>query len=129
MKIFKFLFKTIVILTIVFGCSNNSDSTQEEDLAALTLLNNEIKELIATGTCAANSNCDYIAFGSKACGGPTSFLVFSTSIDVDLLKEKVASYNKLESDYNMKWNIISDCSVPSPPTNMECLEGKCIGIY
>ena len=37
------------------------------------------------------SNCDFIAFGSKACGGPKSYLVFNNSIDVDLLKEKEIS--------------------------------------
>ncbi|MCF6181238.1 hypothetical protein [Lutibacter sp.] len=129
MKKFKLLFKTIVILTIVFGCSNNSDTSQEEDLAALTLLNNNIEQLISAGTCSENTNCDFIAFGSKACGGPKSYLIYSTSINVELLKEKVAEYNLKEDLYNKKWGIFSDCTVVSPPTSVECINGKCTAIY
>jgi hypothetical protein len=129
MKTFKLFFKAIVILTIAFGCSNNSSSSQEEDLAALNLLNNDIEQLISTATCSENTNCEYIAFGSKACGGPTSYLVYSTSINVELLKEKVAEYNEKEDLYNNKWGIFSDCSVVSPPNSVTCQNGKCTAIY
>ncbi|MFK5959700.1 MAG: hypothetical protein QM495_12635 [Lutibacter sp.] len=125
----KHLIKTIALLAIVFSCSNNSGSSQEEDLAELTLLNNDIEQLVSTGTCTGNSNCEYIAYGSKACGGPTSYLVYSTSIDVELLKEKVAEYNEKEDLYNNTWSVFSDCSVVLPPTSVECINGKCTAIY
>jgi len=129
MKTFLITLKTVVLFSLITGCSTNSNTTQQEDLTVLNNLKNDIEQLIATGTCSENTTCDYIAFGSKACGGPKSFLVYSTSIDVDLLKEKVATYNDLENNYNIKWSIVSDCSVPSPPTNIECVDGKCTAIY
>jgi hypothetical protein len=129
MKILKHTLKTIALLAIVFGCSNNSESNQEEERLALDNLKNEIEQLIATGTCSENSACDFIAFGSKPCGGAWSYLVYNNSINVELLKEKVSIFNKKEADYNKKWSIFSDCMMVIPPTNVECINGKCTAVY
>lgn len=125
----KHILKTIAVLAIVFSCTTNSETTQEEDLEVLTNLKNEIKLLTVEGACTENANCDFVAFGSKACGGPKSYLVYSTSIDVEVLLEKVTAYNEMEAEYNIKWGIISDCMVISPPTSVECIDGECIAIY
>lgn len=103
MKTFKNILKTIALLAIVFSCTNNTESSKEENLAELTALQEEIELLIDSGLCSENSSCDYIAFGSKACGGPKAYLVYSTSIDTLLLQQKAATYNALENDYNQKW--------------------------
>jgi len=125
----KHILKTIAVLAIVFSCSSNSETTQEDDLAVLNDLKQAIELLIAEGTCTENESCDFIAFGSKACGGPKSYLVFNTSIDVELLHEKVSTYNEMEAEYNLKWGIISDCMFLLPPTNVECVDGQCKAIY
>jgi len=129
MRILKHILKTIVILATI-SCSNNSEVSQEEgERLELDNLKEEIELLISKGTCTENTSCNFIAFGSKPCGGPWSYLVFSTSIDVGLLKEKVATYNKNEAAFNIKWNILSDCSVVLPPTQVTCVNGKCTAIY
>ena len=129
MKLIKNISKTIALLAIVFSCTNNTESSKEEDLAALNSLQEEIELLVDSGVCSENSDCDYIAFGSKACGGPKTYLVFSTSIDVELLQQKVATYNALDNAYNQKWGIASDCSVPIPPVDITCIAGKCTAVY
>ncbi|MDF1517165.1 MAG: hypothetical protein P1P79_04405 [Lutibacter sp.] len=129
MKLIKNISKTIALLAIVFSCTNNTESSKEEDLVELTALQEEIVLLVDSGVCLENFDCEYIPFGSKACGGPKTFLVYSTSIDVDLLQQKVATYNVLENSFNKKWGIISDCSVPTPPTKVKCVNGKCTTIY
>lgn len=128
MKIFKNTLKTIALLAIVFSCTNNSESGKEEDLAELTALQEEIELLIDSGICSENASCDYIAFGSKACGGPKTYLVYSTSIDIVLLQQKAATYNALENAYNKKWGVISDCSYVLPPNEVTCINGKCIAV-
>ena len=125
----KHILKTIALLAIVFSCSNNSEITQEQEFQELNNLKNEIELLIAEETCAEDSNCDFIAFGSKPCGGPRSYLTFSTSINVELLEEKVATYNQKEFIYNNTWGIISDCMAVLPPTSVECIDGECTAIY
>ncbi len=129
MKLIKNISKTIVLLTIVFGCTNNTELGKEEDLAVLTAMQEEIELLVDSGICSENSDCNYIAFGSKACGGPKAYLAFSSSINVELLQQKVVTYNALETAFNQKWGIISDCSVPIPPVNVTCIAGKCTAIY
>ena len=129
MKIFKNILKTIALLAIVFSCTNHTEASKEEDLAELNNLQEEIELIIDSGACNTNSGCDYIAFGSKACGGPKTYLVFSKSINVDLLQQKVATYNALENAFNQKWGISSDCMYLLPPTSVECIDGKCVGIY
>ena len=129
MKILKNILKTIALLAIVFSCSNHIESSKEEDLAELTALQEEIELLIDSGVCSENSDCEYIAFGSKACGGPKTYLVFSTSINVVLLQQKVATYNVHENAYNQKWGIISDCAYLLPPTSVACINGKCTAVY
>jgi hypothetical protein len=129
MKIIKNISKTIVLLTIVFGCTSTTELGKEDDLAELNSLKEEIELLVDTSICSENSDCDSIAFGSKACGGPKTYLVFSTSINVELLQQKVATYNALETAFNQKWGIISDCMVILPPTSVECINGKCTGVY
>jgi hypothetical protein len=129
MKIIKNISKTIALLAIVFGCTNNTELGKEEDLAELNSLKEEIELLVDSGVCSENSDCEYIAFGSKACGGPKAYLAFGTSINVELLQQKVATYNALETAFNQKWGIISDCAYLLPPTSVQCINGKCVGIY
>ena len=129
MKLFKNTLKTIALVAIVFSCSNNSESNQEEEQLELDNLKDEIEQLIIEGTCSGNAECDFIAIGSKPCGGPRGYLTYSTSINVDLLKEKVAIYTARENEFNKKWGIPSDCSVALPPSDLICLDGKCIAVY
>jgi len=129
MRILFNLIKSAVVFTIIFSCSNSSDSGQENDLMELNSLKLSIDQLIATGICTTNTDCDYIAFGSKACGGPKSYLAYSTSINVALLQQKVTDYNNLEHAYNLKWGIASDCMFVLPPTSVECLNGICKAVY
>jgi len=126
MKLFKYILKTIALLAIVFSCSNNSESSEEAERIELDNLKTEIEQLITTGVCTENTDCDFIAFGSKACGGPMSYLVYSTSINVELLKEKVSIYNTNEAAFNIKWNVISDCMFLLPPTSVDCVNGECV---
>ena len=128
MKTIKYTFKTIAIMAIVFGCANNLVISQEKERQQLVKLKSEIKQLVAEGTCSDKNDCDFIAFGSKPCGGPWSYLVYSTTIDIKFLKEKVAVYNSKEQAFNKKWGIASDCMMVAPPSKIDCIEGVCTAV-
>ncbi len=123
------ILKTIALLAIVFSCSNNSETSKQVERLELDSLKTEIEQLVATGICNESTSCDFIAFGSKSCGGPLSYLMYSTSINVDLLEEKVTIYNNNEAAFNIKWSISSDCMFLLPPTKVDCINGECIAIY
>jgi hypothetical protein len=78
--------------------------------------------------CTESSQCSYIAYGSKACGGPQGYLVFSSEIDTEKLKDLVNKYTIAEAAYNKQNGIVSDCSVISPPQTIDCLDGDCVKI-
>ncbi len=117
-----------LVVVITAGSCENSDEIQEITSKDLQLQLEEINNLIGNQDCTETSQCNYLAYGSKACGGPQGYLIFSSEVDMDKLKELVDTYTAAEALYNKQNQIISDCSLVSPPQNMNCLDGKCIKI-
>jgi len=129
MKIPYSLLFVICFLFMAFQCEEDILSTQEYDKEVLNDFKKDIEDLASTSICNDNFTCKFIAFGSKPCGGSWSYLVYSTSIDVEKLENMVAIYNTKEADFNEKWGVISDCSVALPPTSINCENNTCIPVY
>ena len=88
----------------------------------------EINNFIATATCTNAGECRYIAYGSKACGGPQGYLLYPEGVDEVKLKKMIAKYSENEDTYNKVNEIISDCSLPNPPEKIGCEDGNCIAV-
>ncbi|MGM0933564.1 MAG: hypothetical protein ACQEWD_08990 [Bacteroidota bacterium] len=114
----------ISIFLSISGCDSNENS-QQADRKELDLQLEEIKDFISRKSCDEENRCDFIAVGSKACGGPKTYLLFSSSINRQKLEELVENYNKAESDFNRKYGIVSDCMLVTPPEKIGCVNGKC----
>lgn len=112
-----------------FQCDEDDFLTKEEQLQELANLKTEIETLANSSTCNESTECKYIAFGSKPCGGPWSYLIYSTSIDTDKLEEMVEVYNQKEAGFNEAYNIASDCALVSPPTSINCENNTCVAVY
>jgi len=97
----------------------------DDRLEALTELATEIETLINTSECGEGFECRFIAFGSKACGGPQRYLAYSTSIDTLELQNLVSIYNSDEEAYNIACDIVSTCDFIGPPSGVECINGVC----
>lgn len=125
------LFTLVICLSLMaFQCDEDViPLTQEEEREELNISKKAIEDLAATSVCNETTECKYIAFGSKPCGGPWSYLIYTTSIDTEKLKIWVEDYNQRESDFNSKWGAVSDCSVANPPTSINCENNTCIPIY
>ncbi|MDP2088531.1 MAG: hypothetical protein Q8J84_03935 [Flavobacteriaceae bacterium] len=129
--------KTIILSVFLFqlfltGCDvlgSNDNKTQQEDLNELIAQKEYILSLVASASCSENSQCEYVALGSKPCGGPWSYLVYPSTMDTKLLLEQVTIYNLKEHQYNQKWSIISDCMAVAPPTRVDCINNKCAAVY
>ncbi|HSP12023.1 MAG TPA: hypothetical protein VLO29_05805 [Salegentibacter sp.] len=120
----KTLIVFISIIISVSGCES-AENSQQVDRKELDRQLEGIKDLIAQESCDDETSCDYIAVGSKACGGPKTYLLFPSSIDRQELKELVDNYNKSEADFNQKYGIVSDCMFITPPEKIGCVNGKC----
>jgi hypothetical protein len=113
-----------------FKCQDNDDAISlEQDKKELATLKQAIETLAVTSICNENTECKFIAFGSKACGGPKSYLVYSTSIDVEKLEKLVETYNQKDADFNKKYGVISDCAAVLPPSGLSCENNTCIAFY
>ena len=125
------LFATTILFIVVVSCDseNGDNSTFEAELEQLNILKSDIETLASSSICNEAIECKFIAFGSKPCGGPWSYLIYSTSIDTDQLENIVEDYNKKEAAFNTKWNIASDCSLTLQPTNVICENNTCVAIY
>jgi len=119
---FAFIFLTFLAM----NCGNSEDIIEQEvDKVALDKLAKEIKAIAEASICSEEFTCDFIGFGAKACGGNWEYLVYSNSVDVVDFLAKVKTYNALEKKYNIKYEIISDCSLVMPPKALTCENGKC----
>jgi hypothetical protein len=84
--------------------------------------------MISDLSCADSTECKYIGFGAKPCGGFWRYLIYSSSnVDTVLLKEKVRKYNEYNRNLNSKYGWISDCGLAPIPI-VKCIEGECINI-
>lgn len=122
------------MLIFSISCSDSNDSSEViDDMATeLAVLETEklaIEELALSVPCTDEESCAYVAFGSKPCGGPWTYLVYNSNIDEATFLNRVEDFNKAEDAFNIKWNIVSDCEAPQPPLSMQCVNGKCTAIF
>lgn len=132
MKTATFVLKLAVVFLLLtaFTCDDDTDSYScEVRVSQLNEMKATILELSDISICNENHECRYIGFGSKPCGGPWAYLVYSTSVDTLKLTKLVQKYNQLETTINQDCDRISDCAFVNPPQRLECEENKCIAIY
>lgn len=139
MKHVKILLYIILILLplVVLYCSSSKDareknkkvpveeSDERKDQAKLEKMKAEILKMTEDKTCNRDGDCRDIGFGSKPCGGPWRFLVYSIStVDTVELAGKMKKHNDFENYMNEKYGYVSDCMVPLAPP-LGCVDGKC----
>jgi hypothetical protein len=103
----------------------SSETSEEQDRAKLKDMFDDIVEYIGTPYCSGEDDCRIIGAGSKPCGGPWMYLIYSAStVDEEHLQGLVSEHASYEDYMNMKYGYMSTCDVPAPPI-LECHEGIC----
>jgi hypothetical protein len=96
---------------------------------SLEQLNQKINSTKALA-CNIDSDCTQIEFGSRPCGGPESWLVYSQmSTDVNALNDLVSEYNRLQDIENKSNNISGTCEYRMPYNSLACVSNSCVGRY
>jgi hypothetical protein len=126
----KWFFKIIVVFVLLqsFQCSDTNEPENTITLAQLETKKQEIQNYINSFSCSESVGCGFIAFGSKPCGGPRTYLLFSNNVDLQKLKQMVNEYNEMDTSYNIKTGAVSDCMYQLPPTEVKCVNGVCMVI-
>lgn len=95
------------------------------DKAELKALYNDIVQTAGKAQANNVAQCRVVGLGAKACGGPQSYLVYSTlnGNESDLL-QKVERYNALMRMQNEQQGLLSDCAIVPEP-GVVLVEGFC----
>ena len=100
--------------------------TEEGDRARLVEMRQEIDMLIGDAAAASIADCRYAGLGSKPCGGPWEYIVYSvSSTDSTALAERLKAYDAFEAEMNELYGYVSDCSIPNRPV-LVFKDGRCV---
>lgn len=122
----KILLSFSIFVGIFSSCEQLAALEQEITKEQLDQQLVAIEALIEEGNCKKDGECQFIPYGSKACGGPQGYLIFSSNVDRDELQKRVDIYTKAEAAYNKQEGIMSDCSIPPEPAKLGCVDGNCV---
>lgn len=112
------------------ACSEGEmNDLQSQDEHELSLLYKKIIDLSNSETCTDEQEWKFTAIGSKACGGPTGYIPYSLKLDTAEFLDLVKQYTDGQKEYNIKYNIVSDCKMEMPPQTVQCREGKAELVY
>ncbi len=124
----KLIFSLFVFL-ISYCDDSGVIALQEAEKAVIDNLKVEIKALADGSVCSEEFSCYSVGVGAKPCGGFWEYIIYSNSIDIPSFLTKIETLNELEKSYNEKHMIQSDCFIAMPPSSIDCVEGKCVGIF
>jgi len=123
----------IILLSFVSisftACEKTGNTSKEGEKERLESLYKEIDILSTSVECENAEEWAFTAIGSKACGGPTGYIAYSSKIDTEDFLKKVTLYTELQGEYNKKWNVVSDCMGLIQPSDVKCVNGKPEFIY
>lgn len=85
-----------------------------------------IHALIGTPTCSEDSQCRSLAIGSRGCGGPESYLAYSTARSSEAELQALGNIYKAEREKaNAESGRVSTCMFIADPGAM-CRAGTCV---
>ena len=118
-----------LLIGICFSCNNDDALTQEQQAQNLDQMFSEIEILATSENCDDSAEWTFTSYGSKACGGPLGFIAYPINIGTELFLKKIEEYTTAQQEFNQKWGIVSDCSVPSQPSEIICKNGSPVFEY
>lgn len=121
----------LLSVLVMVGCAASAPAPSSQAGArgeSLDTLRAAVLQLAGDPTCEDVSQCRSIAFGSKPCGGPWSYLVYSAqTTDSVSLAAAVSRYNRREAQLNRELGRASDCQVVLPP-RLSCVSARCTAL-
>lgn len=76
--------------------------------------------------CDTTTQCQVLPVGSRACGGPSDYVIFSTkTADPEKVKELADKLTHAEAAYNAKNQMVSICQHLTVPAT-QCVNNKCV---
>ena len=111
------------------SCARKQATVSERpDSLTSHALRESIARQVGTAACSSSAVCRSLPLGSKPCGGPRQYLVYSLSVtDSAQLAADAARYSRAEAQRNREKGLVSDCSMLIEP-QVNCVSGKCAAV-
>lgn len=121
----------IMVLALFFmaSCKDNHESLKADDEKKLKELYTNIQKMTQQFNCENTGDWKFTEIGSKACGGPGSYIAYSIKMDTSVFLQRVRSYTTQQAAFNKRWDVSSDCMMVLPPKGVACEDGKPKFIY
>ena len=118
----KYLLFVFFIVTGAFAASPRPLPTNPVDPLLETIEILSAQDL----SCQSAHDCRSLAIGSRACGGPSTYVVVSTLNSTFSIMRNLADLSvKLESDYNREHGVVSVCVLAPLPLFGCSRENQC----
>ena len=103
----------------------NLSGNYEADLADQNQRFEEIRDMVANRSASKANQCHTMAVGAKACGGPATYIIYSTkNVNESDLEDRVCYYTAFQRAMNTEYELVSDCALEAAP-NIELRDGTC----
>jgi hypothetical protein len=99
--------------------------SQQEDRQHLSSLIREIEMQIQSISCDGAADWAFSPIGAKHCGGPTSYIAYPKNMESQILPE-IKKFTEMQSAFNKKYNLMSDCKLVTSPTGVKCIDGEAV---
>ena len=123
---YSFLFLAFLFFT---SCDVANNQGGDSEPIALDSLWTQINQMATSVNCTNANDWTFTPIGSKACGGPMSYIAYSRKIDEKKFLELVQTYTELQADYNKRSGAISDCALVARPSSVTCENSKAVLVY
>lgn len=117
----------LLLVCLLFAC--NKEKTQEDENIEIEELASRIMKMTEGIACNNSSDWSYTSFGSKPCGGPSSYIAYPNSINRVEFLALVEQYKQATEASNQNWGLVSDCAIIPAPKNIVCEAGKPVFVY
>ncbi|MES2900504.1 MAG: hypothetical protein V4723_12310 [Pseudomonadota bacterium] len=85
----------------------------------------ELQAAVGAAACDSAAQCKTVAIGHKACGGPESYIAYSTKTDGTKVTSLAARYADARKGENQRSGMISNCMLLRDP-GATCSAGRCV---
>ena len=99
--------------------------SQQEDRQHLSVLIREIEMQIQSVSCDDAADWAFSPIGAKPCGGPTFYIAYPKGMESHILPE-IKKFTEMQTAFNKKYNLMSDCMIVTPPTGIKCVDGEAV---
>jgi hypothetical protein len=116
----------LLLALVASGCRLWLGGDESAYRAELSALQQQIDAAIGDALADDVSQCIAIAYGRKACGGPSRARVYSlTDGNPGRVVSLTERYTRLEDEMNQRFGLASDCAYLYPPSTL-LVEGRCV---